>query len=300
MKFSFSAIAAVAVALLGSSEAAIIAKRDVSIPDYVKGFKGTTYTPYDKDYNCRTPAQIRTDVSYLKDFPYIRLYSNACSVVQYALEALDDSQKLVVALNDVSSTEALQNEIWSIAASCGFAGKQFNDVVDTVIVGNELVYNNWYSADQVKGFVETVKSLLSTFPGHILTADTVSSYYGNPSLCEFNDYIGINSHPFFDNSTAEGAGDYVLSRIQAVWQFCHEHGYDRDVVVLETGWPSSGLPYNNAIPGVEEQKIAVKAIQSTSAASSFLFSAYNELWKSQNEWHVEKSFGVLGDAPSTA
>ncbi len=55
--------------------------------------------------------------------------------------------KLIVALNDISSKDALQTDIYSIAASCGLAGHEFNDVVDTIVVGNELVYNGATAAE---------------------------------------------------------------------------------------------------------------------------------------------------------
>ncbi len=276
-------------------------KRDVTIPDYAKGFLGTTYTPFDQNKNCRTGDQIKEDISALKDFSLIRLYSNDCAVVQYALEAMDVSkQKLIVALNDISSKDALQTDIYSIAASCGLAGHEFNDVIDTVVVGNELVYNGWATAAEVGTYIQQVRDLLSTFPGKIITVDTVSSFYGNPELCEYVDYIGTNSHPYFDDSTAANAGDYVLSHIQAVWAFCNEHGHPKDVRVMETGWPWSGDVYRSAVPGVDEQKTALKAINEKASSASIVFSAYNELWKDEGNWKVERHFGILGNAPSLA
>ncbi len=276
-------------------------KRDVTIPSYVSNFKGTTYTPYDENYNCRTEAQIKTDISALKSFSVIRLYSNGCSVVQYALEAMDVSnQKLIVAVNSITSSDTIQEDLNSIETSVGLAGYEFNNVVDTVVVGNELVYNGWATAAQVGQYIQWARDHLTTFPGKIITCDTVSSFYGNPELCEYVDYIGTNSHPYFDNSTAANAGEYVLSHIQAVWSFCNEQGHAKDVVVMETGWPWKGDTYNNAVPGVEEQKTALKAINEAAGSACIGFSAYNELWKDEGNWKVERNFGFLGNAPSTA
>ncbi len=296
---SLTSLLALAVSIQASPIRVI---RDVDIPDYAKGFLGTVYTPFDQNKNCRTGDQIKEDISALKDFSLIRLYSNDCAVVQYALEAMDVSkQKLIVALNDISSKDALQTDINSIATSCGLSGHEFNDVVDTVVVGNELVYNGWATATEVGTYIQQVREILSAFPGKIITVDTVSAFYGNPELCEYVDYIGTNSHPYYDSSTAEDAGDYVLSHIQAVWAFCNEHGYAKDVRVMETGWPWSGDVFNQkGVPGVAEQVTALKSINEKAGSASIVFSAYNELWKDEGVYKVERSFGILGNAPSLA
>ncbi len=302
MKFSTAILTAIFTTLVAASperEVTVLApeKRDVNVPDYIKKFKGTTYTPFDQNHNCRTADQIKTDVSALNDFSLLRLYSNDCDVIQHAASVFNG--QLIVAVNNINSVDEISADLYNIATAIGNAGKQFNDVVHTVVVGNELVYNSWFTASEVGNFISQAKSVFPAFPGKWISADTISSYYGNPELCEYNDYIGVNSHPFFDDSTAENAGEYVLSHVQAVWQFCHEHGHDKDVINLETGWPWKGEQLHSAIPSSENQVTAVKAIAEKAGDASILYSAYNDLWKDDGPWNVEKNWGNLGNAPSS-
>ncbi|GMM38007.1 hypothetical protein DASC09_053320 [Saccharomycopsis crataegensis] len=298
MKLSTSILTSVLAGLTLAREVEVLepSKRDVSVPDWATGFLGTTYTPFDQYKNCRSADQIKEDVGYLSSFEILRLYSNDCNVVQYAAEVFPG--KLMVAVNDISSTDAIRADLNSIATSIGYAGKQFNDAVHSVIVGNELIYNGWYTAAEVANFINEARSIYPDFPGMWTTAETASSFYGNPDLCGAVDYVGINNHPYFDGQTPETAGSYVLGHIEAVAEFCEEHGHNKQTVTLETGWPWAGNADGVAVPSSENQVTAIKNIQSAAANDCILFSAYNELWKTSSVWDVEKNWGFMGNAPS--
>lgn len=272
-------------------------KRDVNIPDYVAKFKGTTYTPFDENNKCRTEDQIKTDLGVLKDFNVVRLYSADCNVIQYAAETING--KLYLTINNVGTPEGINGDISAMKSQVAAAGKQFNDKVEAVIVGNELLYNKWYNLDQVKGFISQAKNALSGFNGKVFTADVVATVYEYPEMCEFNDVIGINNHPFFDHQTHETAGEYVLGHIQAVAAFCLEHGHDVSVITTETGWPWKGDKNDKAVPSSENQVTALKKISDAAGDDCILYSAYNELWKDGSiNGGVEQSWGILGNAPS--
>lgn len=275
----------------------VLEPRDVTIPDYIKKFKGTTYTPFDQNHQCRTPDQIKTDISNLASFELLRLYLNDCSVVQYAAEVFPG--KLLVAVNDISSPRAILDELFSIAASIGFAGKTFDDTVHLVIVGNELVYNNWHTAEDVINYINQARAVFPNFSGKWTTGETVSSFYGHPELCSAVDYIAVNNHPFFDGQTQDTAGEYVLGHIQAVAAFCQEHGSNKEVLTIETGWPWKGNANGVSVPSSENQVTALKKISEAAGDACIAFSAYNELWKDGSvNGGVEQSWGFLGNAPS--
>ncbi|GMF01084.1 unnamed protein product [Ambrosiozyma monospora] len=197
-------------------------------------------------------------------------------------------------------SDAIKSDLDSIDSSITAAGKSFNDVVHTVFVGNELVYNSWYTASQVADFITEAKNAKSDFTGEWTTGETASSYYGNPDLCGAVDAVYLNNHPWFDDQTADTAGSYVLGHVEAVAAFCEENGHKVSVKTSETGWPSAGDANGPAVASSANQETAVGNILKSAGDSSILFSAYNELWKSSTEnGGVEQHWGVLGDAPSS-
>ncbi|GMM38006.1 hypothetical protein DASC09_053310 [Saccharomycopsis crataegensis] len=287
-------LALAALAALGT--ALPVEKKEVSIPDYIKEFKGFSYTPFDQNKDCRTEDEIKTDLDVIKDFDLLHLYSSDCNVVQYAAETI--SGKLIVTVNDVSSSDEIASDITTIQDQVIAGGSTLNDKVDTIIIGNELIYNGWYTADEVTNFITEAKAAFPNFNGSWITSETVSSFYGNPDLCGAVDYVGINNHPYFDGQTPETAGSYVLGHIQALAEFCEENGHSKEVKVLETGWPWAGNADGVAVPSSENQVTALKNIASAAGSDCIVFSAYNELWKTTSDWDVERSWGVLGNAPS--
>ncbi|GMG28071.1 unnamed protein product [Ambrosiozyma monospora] len=295
MKFSTAILASLAASIVS---AAPVQKRDVNIPDWVKGFWGTTYTPFDASHNCRTPDQIKEDISALSGhFKVLRLYSDDCGVIQYAAENFDG--QLMLAVNDISSAETISNDLGAITYSIEAAGKKVNDVVHTVFVGNELIYNNWYSASDVANFISQAKQAWPDYTGEWSTGETASSYYGNPDLCAAVDTVYLNNHPWFDNQNIDTAGEYVLGHIQAVAAFCSEHGHNVSVKTSETGWPWKGDSNGPAVASPQNQETAVRNIVNAAGDACIVFSAYNELWKDGTlNGGVEQNWGVLGNAPS--
>jgi exo-beta-1,3-glucanase (GH17 family) len=51
---------------------------------------------------------------------------------------------------------------------------------------------------------------------------------------------------------------------------------------VETGWPTQGGPNGLAVPGVENQKKAIRSILETQGQDLILFTAFNEGWKKDN------------------
>lgn len=300
MQLSLSSLVKLLLVAAVAVDAASLNVKRSPASEYSGRFLGTTYTPFKADGSCRTVDQIKEDISNLAGFELLRLYSNDCSVVQYAAEVFPG--KLIVAVNDISSKDGISNDLYSIAASLGFAGTTFNEKVHSVVVGNELVYNKWYTADDVVNFISEARSIFPYFPGQWTTGETVSSFYGNPQLCSAVDYVGINNHPFFDHQTSATAGDYVLSHIEAVAQFCKEHGADKKVVTLETGWPWKGDTWEGtAVASSQDQTIAINNIANSAGNDCIAYSAYNELWRLATEnGGIAQAWGFLGNAPSSA
>lgn len=73
---------------------------------------------------------------------------------------------------------------------------------------------------------------------------------------------------------------------------------DKELVVMEAGWPSQGLENGEAVPGVEEQLVAISSIlkarnpRTGKAVPVALYTFEDEMWREPGLLSVETHFGV--------
>ncbi|KAK9475028.1 glycoside hydrolase [Dipodascopsis tothii] len=228
---------------------------------------------------------VKEKIQGLSGFSMIRLYGVDCSQVENVFAAITDSQKLFLGIYDIDQTESALDTIASAAATYGW------DRIDTIAVGNELVNSGTKSVDEVVTAIATARSYLAStsYAGSIVTVDTFVAVMEHPELCENSDYAAVNCHPFFDGGVfAYGAGPFVAAQIGFVAASCS----GKNVFVTETGWPHSGNSNGDATPSTDNQKIALDSLVSVVADDIMLFTAYDDLWKADGEYDVEKYWGI--------
>ncbi|QID81815.1 putative 17 glucosidase scw10 [Saccharomyces pastorianus] len=221
-------------------------------------------------------------------FDNIRLYGVDCSQVENVLQAKTSSQKLFLGIYYVDKIQDAVDTIKSAVESYG----SWDDIT-TVSVGNELVNGGSATTTQVGEYVSTAKSALTSagYTGSVVSVDTFIAVINNPDLCNYSDYMAVNAHAYFDeNTAAQDAGPWVLEQIERVYTAC---GGKKDVVITETGWPSKGDTYGEAVPSKANQEAAISSIKSSCGSSAYLFTAFNDLWKDDGQYGVEKYWGIL-------
>ena len=254
------------------------------------GVKGVTYSPYNADGSCKSASQVSSDLAQLSGYPTIRLYGTDCNQVANVLQAKQSSQKLFLGVFDVNN---IQSSVDAMKAAIEQYGSW--DEVVTVSIGNELVNGGQATPAQVGQYVATGRSALEAagYTGPVVSVDTFIAVINNPELCKYSDYMAVNAHAYFDkNTVASDSGSWLLQQIQRVWTACDGA---KDVVITESGWPSQGQTYGVAVPSKENQKAAVSAITSSCGDSTYLYTAFNDLWKADGEYGIEKWFGIHSD-----
>lgn len=251
------------------------------------GAKGITYSPYNADGTCKSAGDVASDLSKLQDYGMIRLYGVDCNQVENVLQAKTSSQKLFLGIFFV---DQIQQGVDTISAAINQYGS-WNDV-DTVSIGNELVNGGQANADQVGQYVSTGRSALRAagYNGPVVSVDTFIAVINNPDLCQHSDYMAVNAHAYFDqNTAAQDAGDWLLLQIERVYSAC---GGSKDIVITESGWPTQGQTLGLAVPSHENQAAAISSIKEKCGPSTFLFNAFNDYWKADGAYGVEKYWGV--------
>lgn len=254
------------------------------------GVKGITYSPYTDSGSCKSVGEIKSDMASLADYPVIRLYGVDCDQVASVLQVKGPSQKLFLGIFDVGQIEEGAQTIASAIEKYG----SWDDVV-TVSVGNELVNAGSATPAQVGQYISSAKSALKGlgYTGSVVSVDTFIAVINNPELCKYSDYMAVNAHAYFDKYTvASDAGTWLLEQIQRVYNACNG---EKTVVVTESGWPSKGQTYGVAVPSKENQKAAVESIAKSCGSDTYLFTAFNDYWKADGAYGVEKYWGVLSN-----
>lgn len=255
------------------------------------------YSPYNSDGTCKSQDQVNTDVGDLasKGYGLIRIYGTDCGQVStVGSVAKAKGLKLFAGIFDISN---VAGDAQTIISAAGGDWSHFH----TISVGNELVNTGAASPEQVIAALNQARGILNAagYTGNIVTVDTFNAIIANPSLCQASDYAAANAHAFFDPAIlADAAGTWVKATASAVKIACG----GKDVLITETGMPSSGTCNGLMCPSAANQVAAISSIRSAMPAGSYiLFSAYNDLWKTNAEWnhYAEQSYGIYGNAPSS-
>jgi exo-beta-1,3-glucanase (GH17 family) len=105
------------------------------------------------------------------------------------------------------------------------------------------------------------------------------------------DVFAVQIHPYFTSKVSAGeAGSFAKQQLEQASAVCPEAA-EKGAYITEIGWPKAGNPNGAAVPGVEEQKKAMKDILAKVGKESVLFSYQDDKWKNPGEYGVEQSFG---------
>lgn len=259
---------------------------------------GVSYAPYRADHSCKSQQDINNDFSQLKQsYSLVRVYGTDCDQVPMVYSAAKaHGMQLFLGIWDPHYVEDEANKIIS-----GIDGDW--DVVHTVSVGNELVNNGEAAPQEIIHSMTKARSILRAagFQGPVVAVDTFTAVLANPELCKASDYCAINAHAFFDSTIAAHQSgmwlENTISRVQSAISG------NKKVVVTETGWPTKGVANGLAVPGLENQKVALDAIREKFADNPgdvILFSAFNDLWKKKEmtTFNSDQFWGINGAVSS--
>lgn len=245
-----------------------------------------TYSPYNADGSCKDSSSVAADVKSIaaKGFSAIRLYSTDCDgLTNVGYVAKSCGLKLILGVF-ISSTEipAAAGQIQEIIEwAAGDWG-----CIEMIVVGNEAIFNQFASAKDLADFICSAREAFrkAGYSGPVTTTEPLSVLRDNSYLlCHILDVAAANIHPFFNSGVdAKGAGEFVASELQLLESICP----GLPAYNLETGWPSAGQPNGAAVPGIEEQRIAIESIRRIAGGNSAFFSFVDDLWKTTGAFGV--------------
>jgi glucan 1,3-beta-glucosidase len=162
-------------------------------------------------------------------------------------------------------------------------------LVDIAAVGNEVLYRNDLSTDQLINFIKTVKQQIKNIPvGYV---DAYYEFTQHPAIVELCDVVLCNCYPFWEGTSF----DYALEHMKQMYQQATIAANGKPVIITETGWPSQGETLKGAAPSQNNARDYFINTQLWSANENipvFYFSSFDESWKVGAEGTVGAYWGI--------
>ncbi|WP_298894991.1 glycosyl hydrolase family 17 protein [uncultured Psychroserpens sp.] len=162
-------------------------------------------------------------------------------------------------------------------------------VVDIAAVGNEVLYRNDLSLDELLDYIRRVKEALPDIPvGYV---DAYYEFSVHPQLVEISDVILSNCYPYWEGCHIDGA----LHHMQQMFGQASDAGHGKKVIITETGWPSEGGSLKGAFSSEENAMkyfINTQVWAAKANVDVFYFSSFDESWKTGDEGDVGAYWGL--------
>ena len=162
-------------------------------------------------------------------------------------------------------------------------------LVDIASVGNEVLYSNDLTEEQLLSCINKVKKAIPHIPvGYV---DAYYEFTIKPKITEACDVILANCYPFWESCPAENALHYLKQMYQQVKQVAGE----KPIIISETGWPSKGEELKGAIPSEQnalDYFINTQFWCMDENIECFYFSSFDEAWKVGPEGEVGAHWGI--------
>lgn len=161
--------------------------------------------------------------------------------------------------------------------------------VDIAAAGNEVLYRQDLSEEELLEYIHRVKNAIPAVPtGYV---DAYYEFTDCPRITEACDVILSNCYPFWEGCHI----DYSLVYMKQMYQQAVQAANGKKVIITETGWPSQGKSLEGAEPSAEN---AIKYFINTQQWSReegieiFYFSSFDESWKVGAEGDVGAYWGL--------
>jgi len=163
--------------------------------------------------------------------------------------------------------------------------------VDVAAVGNEVLYRNDLTLEELVGYMKRVKEALAGLDIPIGYVDAYYEFSRHPIIVEHSDVILANLYPYWEGCPI----DYSLGHMQAMYGQVVDAAQGKPIIITETGWPSEGGGLRGAIAS---EKAAMKYFIDTmrwtkeNNIPNFYFSSFDESWKVGPEGKVGAFWGL--------
>ncbi len=161
--------------------------------------------------------------------------------------------------------------------------------VNIAAVGNEVMYREELTEEQLLDYINRVKKALPGIPvGYV---DAYYEFSHRPKITEACDVILANCYPYWEGCSIEDS----LYHAQQMFGEAVDAAQGKKVIITESGWPSEGGSLKGAFSSKENAMRYFINAQKWSEKTNidmFYFSSFDESWKVGTEGDVGAYWGL--------
>ena len=251
------------------------------------GMHGLCFSPYEegqKPGDLISQSQIRRKLELIKPYTkWIRTFSCTDGNEQIPILAKEYGLKTLVGAWLGDDPIINEDEI------NGLINLTNQGCVDIAAVGNEVMYREDLSEDELIDYINRVKSAIPNTPvGYV---DAYYEFTDRPKITDVCDVILANCYPFWEGCSLE----YSLVYMKQMYFQAMSAANGKKVIITETGWPSQGANLEGAFPSYENALkyfINAQNWSNDENIEMFYFSSFDESWKVGSEGDVGAFWGL--------
>ena len=253
------------------------------------GMHGLCFSPYEEGQrpgDLISESQIRRKLELIKPYTkWIRTFSCTDGNEQIPVLAKEYGLKTLVGAWLGDDPIINEDEI------NGLINLTNQGCVDIAAVGNEVMYREDLSEDELIDYINRVKSAIPNTPvGYV---DAYYEFTDRPKITDVCDVILANCYPFWEGCSLE----YSLVYMKQMYFQAMSAANGKKVIITETGWPSQGANLEGAFPSYENALkyfINAQNWSNDENIEMFYFSSFDESWKVGSEGDVGAFWGLWG------
>jgi exo-beta-1,3-glucanase (GH17 family) len=252
------------------------------------GMHGVSFSAYEegqKPGDIITEEQIRRRMSIIAPYTkWIRSFSCTDGHENIPIIAKEYGIKTLVGAWLENNAAVNEREIEGLIklANQGF--------VDVAAVGNEVLFRQDLTEDELVTFIKRVKKEIpkSVPVGYV---DNYFEFSFRSKITNVCDLILANCYPYWDGCSIE----YSFHHLQNMFETAKTFAGDKRIIITETGWPSQGGSHGGAIASPENAMkyfIDTQKWAQRNEIEMFYFSSFDESWKVGAEGAVGAYWGI--------
>lgn len=173
-----------------------------------------------------------------------------------------------------------------------------NDNIVAGIIGNEVLLKGFLSEPQLIQYLDQAR-LIGNVP--VTTGETWNTWCnegsakprcdGRPQLGQAVDLVMAYTYPYWEQMPIDHAAAYVA----ATYVTLRATYPGQAVIVGETGWPTAGDPFGNAVPSLANQRRFIEELWQWANRYDIpilYFEPFDEDWKADEEGEVGRHWGM--------
>lgn len=251
------------------------------------GMHGICFSPYlegQEPGNLITEEQIRSRIELIRPYTqWIRTFSCTDGNEMIPRIAKQYGLKTMVGAWLGENQAINEDEIANVIriAKDGYA--------DLVAVGNEVLYREDLTEDELLKYIIQVKKAIPGIPvGYV---DAYYEFCNRPAITEACDIIFANCYPFWEGCHI----NYSLLYMKDMYNRALKAGNGKKVIITETGWPNRGSSFEDSEPALNNAIryfINAQLWSKEDDIEMFYFSSFDETWKMGSEGDVGAYWGL--------